>query len=82
MKNSTANFTNSNKSTTILHIKKASGASDDSSGIVSFNNLISGKKNPANKDKMKKYHELLKKENSRQQNKFELNKKTTYDRDA
>lgn len=31
---------------------------------------------------MKKYHELLKKENTRQQNKFEKNKKTIYERDA
>ena len=63
------------KTQSVLQIKK--GSSDDTS-IVSFKDMKnSGKKSKAgNNDKMKKYHELLKKENSRQQNKFERNKKT------
>ena len=50
------------KTQSVLQIKK--GSRDDMN-IVSFKDMKSGKKSKANNDKMKKYHELLKKENSR-----------------
>lgn len=52
------------KTQSVLQIKKGNGSSDDLN-IVPFKDLKSGKKSKANNDKMKKYHELLKKENSR-----------------